>query len=751
MGTVEKLSEVCSRHFARAILLLSMIVVLVAVLVSRPERNGIHMDQMTFLLQAMSLAHDLDLRYEMRDRERFQELGWGSEPLGLYLRQASGSYFFAKPFGYAMLCAPWMPLLRNRGPLLANAVCWCLLLELSFRWLRRFIRAPGAALLAVLCWGGSAALFYVFVIHHDVMIMFLTATVMYLGFVPVADGVSPGRNRSVLLGLCSGLLLYQRFPAGFFVVSVVVLWAVRGHALRAFISAGIGLVGLVVLSCVHVCEDGCVSPYQGNRISVIEADPFSPEKNLRAAPASTVTQRFFQGDTLRSVFHMNSLFASFRYAPRTVLHLLAGRKQGIVPYMIPIAAVVCLGIVSAGSRRTRLWLWAVGPFLIYAACMVLAQPLNYHGGQTTLGNRYLLQVSPALLFAVAGGVGTPVVVGSILLCTLSLLWFPGPLYLQSGTALRDNFLVMQWNRFQALPLEPELLLHGCDRQDCHKELSRSLHVYRLSEPSLASVAERAWVGAGGLSRIALIGTSGDCPVPAVRLSTSSYEVTATLCANGTTRSFHLPPDSTCVLDVPGTSRLFRPSVQHELALWEVEVRALVAVESRAELRIAPGATLHTVFFERGQADTSATCHEMWRPEEFLWGWWDGAARKGSRRWAGCGLKSALVVPAMKPETRFCEMRTSASSFLVPQQVTMLLRGVSQAFDIGTTDTRLKLSIDGTGGSAERILHLWHQSAATPAEASGDPFADPRALSVEYGGIQFVRSDDSNEPSCAKER
>ena len=99
-----------SRRIARRTpFLLAAIVVLASAALYRPQRYGVWADQMTYYLQANSLAFDGDLQFDERDFERFRQHGWPEKgPNGLFLREAEGRFYYSKPFLYSLAAVPFV-------------------------------------------------------------------------------------------------------------------------------------------------------------------------------------------------------------------------------------------------------------------------------------------------------------------------------------------------------------------------------------------------------------------------------------------------------------------------------------------------------------------------------------------------------------------------------------------------------------------------------------------------------------------
>lgn len=743
-----------ARLAARIVLFLAGALVLVLAARTAPEKNGIYMDQMTFLLQTLSVAHDGDFRYTQTDRERFKKLGWGEEPLGLFLRRHGEAQYFAKPVLYALLAAPFARCSSNRGPLVLNALLWIGLVELSYRWFRRRLPPVEAALLALLCWGATAAPFYVFVIHADMLIIFLLAAALYLGLAPLADADASGGQvkisalHALLFGLVNGAMIYEKQPFALFSVSLLVLWWWRGRPasrrLHLWLAAGSCLVLTLGFSLLHYCEDGSLSPYAGDRVMVREADPFSAKAPKAASALAMRTGDFYTKKGLVSRIAPTRILQLAAYSPHFALHYLVGRRVGLFPYMTPFLLLIALAALALRQKPGRYALWVLAPAAAYVAFYFVLTPLNYHGGQTSLGNRYGLQVAPAFIFAFGWA---PVSLGlvrlGLLLLGLCALYFPGRAFFAPATAVRDNHLIFQWNRFRLLPLEPELLMLGCDRDDSKFTLEDGTFVVRLSEPDPLKTHTRFWCGEGAKSRFGILRLGESGRPFEVRLSSATHRVHGYFESAGKRTEFLIEPNQ---------SRLFRPLTEkafcmggmasRELFYWPLSIRVDRAEKLTSDSGLPENAALHvglaqplSPLYPERKADGSFEINpgDPRAGSLLLWGWWDASQGPAPERWSGETRSSALALPAHVVAAHPARLLLTGNSVALPLSASMrTLGGQPQHFVLHPAETSVSLPLEMSETSqGEALLRFEHEQLRVPAELTHNPSGDQRALAGLY--------------------
>ncbi len=128
----------------------------------------------TYLMQARSLAEDLDLEYTRADFDRMllDDLG---NPADLALVSGNGGLriTFDRPFPYALYLAPWLKLWPQRGFAVANALLLALVSIFAARVLERRIGPWAAAWVTVLVFG-SVLFAYVFLATGDLFLFAVT-------------------------------------------------------------------------------------------------------------------------------------------------------------------------------------------------------------------------------------------------------------------------------------------------------------------------------------------------------------------------------------------------------------------------------------------------------------------------------------------------------------------------------------------------------------------------------------------------
>ncbi|HEY0510380.1 MAG TPA: hypothetical protein VGH73_00655 [Thermoanaerobaculia bacterium] len=354
---------------------------------------GLVGDEATYLMQAQSLAWDLDLRYSRRDYDRFVEQ-WGTRPDGLILQSGDGgrTLVYAKPASYAVWVAPFLRLSPLRGAAIANALLLALAAVLAARTLER--RLGPAAPLWVAVWIFASVTFaYVFWAHSDLFLMSLVAIALALAYGGPREDAMETPLRFALrwagAGVLLGLVLASRpfygallLPAA---LAVPPAPAARRRAGIAILAAG-AAVAVLASGLGHLAEADSWTPYSGQRQSFDAATGF-PEVDLAAGSWRQRTA----GRGNRS--WLPSDMVGPRLTAWNGLYFLAGRDVGILPYFLPL--LLGLAAFRRGEGRGLLLLAA----LAAAACFLLTRPFNFYGGGGAIANRYFLPIYPAFWFA----------------------------------------------------------------------------------------------------------------------------------------------------------------------------------------------------------------------------------------------------------------------------------------------------------------------------------------------------------------
>ncbi|MDY7092773.1 MAG: hypothetical protein SX243_07365 [Acidobacteriota bacterium] len=376
-----------------------------AVLFDRSQWPGLVGDEATYLMQAESLAYDLDLRYSREDYDRFVELH-GQPPEGLILqsRDDGGHMVYSKPFLYALALAPAVRVAPEKGPAVINALLLALAALMAARSLERLQGAGGPVWVAVWVFA-SVAFAYTFWSHADLFLMCATAA----GFALATGSVTPVRgampeifdqdpeerpdSRFALRWLAVGVLL--AIPGAFrpFYLTLLLpalMMVPPRHALRARTLILVPALAVLALTAgVQWVSGGSWSSYGGERQGFYQRTGF-PEVDFPAGGWDESVERWgntswlhedlFEVETDPKLLGWNALYA------------LAGANVGVLPYFLPLF----LGLLAGGWTRQRSWLLAA--VLVSMAAFLIFRPFNFYGGAGAIANRYFLPLFPALWF-----------------------------------------------------------------------------------------------------------------------------------------------------------------------------------------------------------------------------------------------------------------------------------------------------------------------------------------------------------------
>jgi hypothetical protein len=360
-----------------------------AVTLDRRTWPGLIGDEATYLMQAQSLAWDLDLRYSRADFDRFLAQ-WGTKPDGLILQSGDGgALVYSKPVSYSFFIAPFLRLAPVRGPAIANALLLVLAAVAAARVLER--RIGPAAPLWVAAWiFASVAFAYVFWVHSDLFLMCLAALALSLAY--GSPGGEESRGRLVLRWLAVGILLGIVATSRPFYASLLLPAALAVPARRRTIGIAALLAGAAILaassSLFNLAERESWTSYAGARRSFYSYTGF-PEVDF--PPEELERQVTEQGShAWIPWFHLDA-----RQIGWNSLYFLAGRHVGVLPYYLPLL----LGLLAFRPGQGR---WALLLAVVAAlAAFFVMRPFNFWGGGGAIANRYFLPLYPAFWFLAA--------------------------------------------------------------------------------------------------------------------------------------------------------------------------------------------------------------------------------------------------------------------------------------------------------------------------------------------------------------
>lgn len=353
-------------------------------------------DEGTFLSMAESLAEDLDLRFDQRDRERLEDAELGRSTVILQ-RDDDGRIAYSKPVLYPLVAAPFSALLGDLGPVVLNALAFFLALMLALAYLRRLDGGERAIWVLLTFVGASVLLPYVWWRMSDLFQTSLTLAGFALcfgrwrGAAPEAScwqRLLDWRWADVLGMVLLALLTSMRVSNGALAAVPVIALILTRRFKRAALLAGVALASYLLLAALTSGLTGAPSPYRALRTS------FNQQTGYPVGPEAAVSEQRFDEQMATVWTGLRPTSDPYRIG-YSALYFLIGRHSGFLFYF-PAGLI----LLSAALRwRDR---HGLAMLLGFAASVVFYLgwlPWNYFGGDTFIGNRYLLAAYPALLMA----------------------------------------------------------------------------------------------------------------------------------------------------------------------------------------------------------------------------------------------------------------------------------------------------------------------------------------------------------------
>lgn len=374
--------------WAAGALLLASAAILLLLSWHRPTARLLRGDESTYVLMAWSLARDGDLHFTLADR-------WAAEQLGpetsVILQRKGDTLAYSKPILFPLLLAPFFALFGLWGAVLLNLLVlgsgtWLLLRALAAGW-----GVPGASrAIATLLGAGSALAWVGWRMSEAVQLGLALAA---CGLLVTALGRPEPAGRflrapAFYAGILCGAFISLREPNAALWLGLVVSAAFLGGRRIASALAFGGVTAYALLVLLTVGLTGSPWPYKAERTT------FSAETGWPVGPQSEGVLDRFERDASRATSSLGFFpHLSLDRSAYASLYFLLGRHTGLLLYA---PGALLLWLLGLCSPRTRGWL--LGP-LALALFYLLWLPENYFGGETFVGNRYIL---PALAFLPLG-------------------------------------------------------------------------------------------------------------------------------------------------------------------------------------------------------------------------------------------------------------------------------------------------------------------------------------------------------------
>lgn len=360
----------------------------------RSDAVGAGEREITFRMAALSLAWDGDLNYGRADYDRYVRL-FGGEPEAVALESSTGGarIGFARPPAYAVLAAPFVRISPRWGPALLN---WLLLavaaagsaLVLERRigpwapaWIAVFVAGTTAFTLLPLSSPGTfrlaaSALAWALLVH--VMPMGGPSERRDTAGSPGGAG-SSGEGEGRVLGAWAfwpasaalrwslvGLLLTLATVASVDGLSLLPALIAAAWLALAQPRRGVAVLALTVTAVLTAGASFGTSALARGGFGPVERAVFSPSTGFPAVDFEAEEWHPLPAGGVERT-RSGPEFRAGGAGPETLLHGVAGRTVGIVPYGVPLVAAAFWGLLAPGWRRTLL----LGGLASLAARLVL--------------------------------------------------------------------------------------------------------------------------------------------------------------------------------------------------------------------------------------------------------------------------------------------------------------------------------------------------------------------------------------------
>ncbi|HEV2854909.1 MAG TPA: hypothetical protein VHC97_19105 [Thermoanaerobaculia bacterium] len=362
-------------------------------------------DESAYYLASLSLAHDRDLRVEPRDVDRaFEEFPYG--PVNNMIVMTDDGWrtvYFAKPYVYSLLAAPFAWLFGANGLLFFNMLLTMAMVWMGYLYLRRY-NPPGiAALFSAAFFLLSVGFSYAFWLQPEVLNMTAVAACLFFGLPRRDEAGLPDRRRELLWAALSGAVLVLAFynKPMFGAVGLAPLFAYARD--RRWKTAGAWVLGavlsLAIVAGIATALTGHPSAYLGVRrqgVTLCEPGkvPVTPE--VTKATGGVAVAHSTTGNAWTWLVRKPDV--TLYEMAENIEYFLIGRHTGMLVYT-PFAALAVVFFLLRGRRSGERWVLLAAVTAV-ALFFLVSIAWNWQGGGGFVGNRYFISLIPAFLFLV---------------------------------------------------------------------------------------------------------------------------------------------------------------------------------------------------------------------------------------------------------------------------------------------------------------------------------------------------------------
>jgi hypothetical protein len=366
-----------------------------AIRAQRAPMSELRGDEGTYVAMTASLAGDGDLLFTAEDALRVTARGGGA---ALILQRTGLGVAYSKPILYPLLAAPFHLVAGERGMILFHLAALAAAFTLLRALLARDAGAGAATATVLVAVAGSIVLPWAFWRMSESLVVALAAAGLALALAGERAGGRPAAGRAGRLlaarfapeagGLLLGALVSLREPhAAVAAVPVLAALAGRRWARAGRLVLAIALAYLAVLGLTRALT-GAAQSYKAVRTS------FDATTGWPAGPGAEAALARFDDPDRRAT---STLALTPVWKPRltayAALYFWIGRHAGVV-VSFPVALVLLAALLRRPDRVALAALAGAGGLALF---YLVWWPANFFGGETFVGNRYLLAAYPCLL------------------------------------------------------------------------------------------------------------------------------------------------------------------------------------------------------------------------------------------------------------------------------------------------------------------------------------------------------------------
>ena len=379
-----------------ALAAMALFVALRAGRLSEVELRG---DEGTYVAMTASLARDGDLRFGDADAARAAAQPGGATVI---LQRTPSGVAYSKPVVYPLVAAPFYAVAGERGMVAANALLLVAAFVLAAAFLGRFGDRSRATETVLTFAFASIVVPYAAWRMAESLQVALAAAGLALALAPLRRPASREEveARGALARLLDvkwapyagmlllGVLVAMREPHAAVALVPVLAALLAGERRRAAMLFAALVVAYLAVVGATMALSGAPSPYKARRAT------FNVETGYPAGPQAATALERFDAD---EAWATSSLGLRPELEPRTsayaTLYFFVGRHSGLIAYL-PALVVFAFVALRRPDRVTVAALAGCGGLALF---FLLWWPTNYFGGETFVGNRYLLAGAPCLL------------------------------------------------------------------------------------------------------------------------------------------------------------------------------------------------------------------------------------------------------------------------------------------------------------------------------------------------------------------